>query len=96
MTTTMTPLAPIVADIRKKAAALKKRIVLPEGEEKRTLKAAAILQKDGLVVPILLGDPAKAKKVLGWTHRTGFKELVSEMMESDLQVVVKEARRSDD
>jgi GDPmannose 4,6-dehydratase len=47
-------------------------------------------------VDFLLGDPSKAKKVLGWTHRTGFKELVSEMMESDLQVVVKEARRGDD
>ena len=47
-------------------------------------------------VDFLLGDPSKAKRVLGWTHRTGFKELVSEMMESDLQVVVKEARRSDD
>jgi len=53
----------IVADIRKKAAALKKKIVLPEGEEKRTLKAAAILKKDGLCVPILLGNPEKAKKV---------------------------------
>lgn len=63
MTTTMTPLAPIVADIRKKAAALKKRIVLPEGDEKRTLKAAAILKKDGLCVPILLADPAKAQAV---------------------------------
>jgi phosphate acetyltransferase len=63
MTTTMTPLAPIVADIRKKAAALKKRIVLPEGEEKRTLMAAAILKKDGLCVPILVGNPEKAKAV---------------------------------
>ncbi len=63
MTTTMTPLAPIVADIRKKAAALKKRIVLPEGDEKRTLNAAAILKKDGLCVPVLLADPAKAKAV---------------------------------
>ena len=63
MTTTMTPLAPVVADIRRKAAALKKRIVLPEGEEKRTVSAAAILKKEGLCVPILLGDPAKARAV---------------------------------
>ncbi len=33
----------------------------------------------------LLGDPAKAKRKLGWSHRVGFKELVAEMMESDLQ-----------
>jgi phosphate acetyltransferase len=63
MTTTMTPLSPIVADIRRKAAALKKTIVLPEGEEKRTLKAASILKKDGLCVPILLGNPEKARAV---------------------------------
>ncbi|MEK7381852.1 MAG: phosphate acetyltransferase [Elusimicrobiota bacterium] len=54
---------PIIAEIRRKAAVLKKRIVLPEGEEKRTLKAAAILKKDGLCVPILLGDPDKARSV---------------------------------
>lgn len=64
MTTTTAPaLAPIVADIRRKAAAMKKRIVLPEGEEKRTVKAASILKKDGLCVPVLLGDPEKARAV---------------------------------
>ena len=51
----------IVGDIRRKATALKKKIVLPEGEEKRTLKAAAILKRDGLCVPILIGNAAKAK-----------------------------------
>jgi phosphate acetyltransferase len=63
MTTATTSLSPIVADIRRKAAALKKIIVLPEGEEKRTLKAASILKKDALCVPILLGNPEKARKV---------------------------------
>jgi GDPmannose 4,6-dehydratase len=33
----------------------------------------------------LLGNPATAKRKLGWSHRIGFKELVAEMMESDLQ-----------
>jgi GDPmannose 4,6-dehydratase len=33
----------------------------------------------------LLGNPAKAKRKLGWSHRVGFQELVTEMMESDLQ-----------
>jgi GDPmannose 4,6-dehydratase len=33
----------------------------------------------------LLGNPAKAKRKLGWAHRIGFAELVAEMMESDLQ-----------
>ena len=33
----------------------------------------------------LLGNPAKAKQKLGWSHRIGFAELIAEMMESDLQ-----------
>lgn len=53
----------VVARIRAKAAALKKKIVLPEGEEKRTIKAAAFLKKNGLCVPVLLGRPDVVKKV---------------------------------
>jgi phosphate acetyltransferase len=53
----------VVAQIRAKAAALKKKIVLPEGEEKRTIKAAAFLKKNGLCVPVLLGRPDAVKKV---------------------------------
>ena len=52
----------IVGDIRRKAAALKKRIVLPEGDEKRTLQAAAILKKDALCVPILVGKAESVRK----------------------------------
>ncbi|MBS0246942.1 MAG: GDP-mannose 4,6-dehydratase [Proteobacteria bacterium] len=33
----------------------------------------------------LVGDPSKARCVLGWTHRTGFDALVSEMVEWDLK-----------
>jgi len=33
----------------------------------------------------LLGDPAKARAVLGWSHRVGFRELVREMVASDLE-----------
>ena len=60
---TTTATRDIVGDIRRKAALLKKTIVLPEGTEKRTVMAAAILKKDGLCVPILLGDPDAARKV---------------------------------
>jgi GDPmannose 4,6-dehydratase len=38
-------------------------------------------------VEFLLGDCAKAKRVLGWKHTIGFKELVSEMVESDLKSI---------
>ena len=43
-------------------------------------------------VDLLLGDPSKAKRVLGWEHKTGFRQLVSEMVASDLQVVRSERR----
>jgi GDPmannose 4,6-dehydratase len=36
-------------------------------------------------VDLLLGDPAKAKAKLGWTHTTSFKQLVKDMMEADLK-----------
>ncbi len=35
-------------------------------------------------VNFLLGDPTKAKKILGWTAKTKFKELVTMMMDADL------------
>lgn len=34
-------------------------------------------------VEILQGDPTKARMKLGWRHRTGFHELVAEMVEAD-------------
>ena len=45
--------------IKAKAKADKKRIVLPEGAEERTVKAAAILLKEGICDVILLGDEEK-------------------------------------
>ena len=36
-------------------------------------------------VNILLGDAAKARQHLGWTHKTDFLELVREMLEADCQ-----------
>ena len=38
-------------------------------------------------VETLLGNPAKARKVLGWKHKIGFRELVSEMMAADLKLI---------
>ena len=43
-------------------------------------------------VDILIGDPTKAKTILGWVATTGFQELVREMVQSDLLVVAEEAR----
>ena len=44
-------------------------------------------------VELLLSDPTKAKEVLGWSHTTSFKELVDDMLESDLKIVQREANR---
>ena len=37
-------------------------------------------------VELLLGNPAKAKKVLGWQHTTSFPDLVKEMVTADLKL----------
>jgi GDPmannose 4,6-dehydratase len=41
----------------------------------------------------LAGDASKAKKLLGWTPHTSFKELIRLMVEGDLELARKEARR---
>ena len=41
-------------------------------------------------VDMLLGDPSKAKEKLGWVHTTAFKQLVKEMVESDVKIVAEE------
>ncbi|MEM1104714.1 MAG: GDP-mannose 4,6-dehydratase [Pseudomonadota bacterium] len=43
----------------------------------------------------LLGDPAKAREKLGWSHSTPFPDLVREMVASDLKVVAREQERND-
>ena len=46
-------------------------------------------------VDLLLGDPSKAKAILGWEAKIKFKQLVTEMVESDLERVKSEAGRRD-
>ena len=41
----------------------------------------------------LVGDPAKARRRLGWRHKIAFPELVREMVESDLALLEGEPRR---
>jgi GDPmannose 4,6-dehydratase len=36
---------------------------------------------------LLLGDPTKAHKILGWQHTTSFNQLVHEMVKSDLELL---------
>ncbi|MCQ8185143.1 GDP-mannose 4,6-dehydratase [Parvularcula maris] len=44
-------------------------------------------------VDLLRGDASKAREELGWQHRTGFDELVKEMVQSDLKLVERESWR---
>ena len=37
-------------------------------------------------VETLLGDPSKAKKLLGWESKIGFRELIKEMVEADMKI----------
>ncbi len=41
-------------------------------------------------VDILLGDPSKAEKKLGWTRQISFSELVRRMIENDKEIIRKE------
>ena len=41
----------------------------------------------------LVSDPSKARQKLGWRHAVSFKELVTEMVQADLEAVKMEAKR---
>ena len=43
-------------------------------------------------VDILLADPSKARRELGWAPKVGFDELVGRMVESDLELAAREKR----
>lgn len=47
-----------IESIRAQARRRGKRLVFPEGQEARTLRAAVVLKKEGLAEPVVLGDPA--------------------------------------
>lgn len=41
-------------------------------------------------VDLLLGDPSKARRLLGWRHTTTFRELVAEMVRADMALLALE------
>ena len=57
----------MIEKIWKKARENVKRIVLPEGDEPRTVQAAERIAAEGLARPILLGDPQKINAVAAGT-----------------------------
>ncbi|NLK95624.1 MAG: phosphate acetyltransferase [Clostridiales bacterium] len=46
----------LIKEILNRAKIDKKRIVLPEGDEERTIKATEIIKKEGYAIPILVGN----------------------------------------
>jgi len=52
-----------IDSIRARAGQQRKRLVFPEGDEPRTLRAVSILKKSNLAEPILLGDPKLIRAV---------------------------------
>ena len=53
----------VTESIKQKAKSNIKRIVLPEGDEVRTVEAASILKREALVEPVLLGDRDAIREV---------------------------------
>ena len=53
----------LINEILERAKADRQRIVLPEGTEERTLKAANQILTDGIADLILLGNPAESTLV---------------------------------
>ena len=44
-------------------------------------------------VELLIGDPAKAKRILGWEPKVRFKELVQIMVDADLAALERPSAR---
>ena len=61
----------LLDEIKAKAAALKKTIVLCEGEDKRVVEAAAKITKEGIAKIVLIGNEEEAKKVAPGVDLTG-------------------------
>ncbi len=53
----------VMTNLHEKAKALHKTIVLPEGNELRTIKAAVQAVNEGLITPILVGDEVEIQKI---------------------------------
>ena len=61
----------LISEIVERAKANKQRIVLPEGTEERTLKAANQILTDGVADLILLGNP---DEIMSLAKEMGFWE----------------------
>lgn len=53
----------LIEDIKKRARMQPKRIVFPEGDDERILKAIEVLQQEKIAHPIIIGDEEKVRKL---------------------------------
>ncbi|MDA2917084.1 phosphate acetyltransferase, partial [Nitrospinae bacterium AH_259_B05_G02_I21] len=88
----------ILESIRTRARALSRRVVMPEGMEERTVRAAAQVASEGIAQPVLLGGEsaiAEAAERIGVSldgveiadpatapQREAFEERLSQLLES--------------
>ena len=68
----------ILEQMLKRAQENPQRIVLPEGDEPRTLEAANLLLKDKIAKLILIGDPAVIKQM---AEEKGYESILDETSE---------------
>lgn len=71
----------LMDEIKQKARIAGKRIVLPEGAEERTIKAAEIIAKEGIAQVILVGNEGEIKKKSAGLDYTGVKIIDPETSE---------------
>ena len=61
----------LMDDIKQKACTAQKRVVLPEGTEERTIKAAEIIAKEGIAKVILIGNEDEIRQKAKGLDYTG-------------------------
>lgn len=86
----------LLEEIKAKAKALKKTIVLCEGEDKRVVEAAAQITKEGIAKIVLIGNKEECKKVAPNVDLTGV-ELIDPLTSdktSKYASILYEARKS--
>lgn len=64
-------MADLLEEIKKKAIAAKKTVVLCEGEDRRVVEAAAKITQEGIAKIVLIGNEAECKKVAPDVDLTG-------------------------
>lgn len=86
----------LLEQIKERAKALKKTIVLCEGEDKRVVEAAAKITKEGIAKIVLVGNEAECKKVAPEVDLTGITIVDPETSEKTAEYakILYEARKA--